>query len=56
LIFTALHDASYNAYDGVYRRFSGDESFLKDPNAFNDTINEQAAEGEGTIKKGQANL
>ena len=38
------------------RRFSGDESFLKDPNAFNDTINEAAAEGEGTVKKGHPNL
>jgi len=38
------------------RRFSGDESFLRDPNAFNDTINEQAKEGEGTVKKGHPNL
>lgn len=34
------------------RRFSGDESFLRDPNAFNDTINEKAIEGEGTFVKG----
>lgn len=34
------------------RKFSGDESFLKDPNAFNDAINTQAKEGEGTLKKG----
>ncbi|GAB7349719.1 hypothetical protein MBLNU459_g0456t1 [Dothideomycetes sp. NU459] len=33
-------------------KFSGDESFLKDPNAFNDAINTQASEGEGTLKKG----
>lgn len=44
----------YQAYDITpnNRKFSGDESFLKDPNAFNDAINTQAKEGEGTLKKG----
>ncbi|KAL1296742.1 hypothetical protein AAFC00_000212 [Neodothiora populina] len=33
-------------------RFSGDESFLRDPNAFNDAANEKAIDGEGHFIKG----
>lgn len=41
------------AYDSLHhRRFSGDESFLRDPNAFNDAANEKAIEGEGIFIKG----
>lgn len=34
------------------RAFSTDESFLRDPNAYNDKINEGAKEGEGILKPG----
>jgi hypothetical protein len=44
------------AYDSVFlrhnRAFSTDESFLRDPNAYNDKINEGAKEGEGILKPG----
>lgn len=32
-----------------YRRFSGDEAFLTDPNAFNDVMNEQSIPGDRKI-------
>jgi hypothetical protein len=35
-----IHYACLRRYD--YRRFSGDESFLKDPNAYNDAKNTAA--------------
>jgi hypothetical protein len=34
------------------RAFSTDESFLRDPNAYNDKINEGAKDGEGILKAG----
>jgi hypothetical protein len=43
------------AYDFLLidnRAFSTDESFLRDPNAYNDKINEGAKDGEGIIKPG----
>lgn len=48
-----LHILETFAYDSLHhRRFSGDESFLRDPNAFNDAANEKAIEGEGIFIKG----
>lgn len=65
LIAHLFRDMTFNLrYPLPNRRFSGDESFLRDPNAFNDSINnavnntisEKGSEGEATLKKDASRL